>query len=57
MENLFNKLDIPQLNEFDTALYDKPLTIEECTKALKLKKNNKSPGSDGFSTNFYILLR
>ena len=45
IENLFNKLDIPQLNELDKALCDKPLTIEECTKALKILKNIESPGS------------
>ena len=38
IENLFSKLDIPQLNELDKALSDKPFTIEECTKALKILK-------------------
>ena len=32
---------------------DEVLTLEEITKALKLLPNNKSPGSDGFTTNFY----
>ena len=34
-------------------LCDEPLTLAECTRALKLLANNKSPGSDGFTTNFY----
>ena len=32
---------------------DEVLTLEEITKALKLLPNNKSPGSDGFTINFY----
>ena len=29
------------------------MTLIECTSALKQLANNKSPGIDGFSTNFY----
>lgn len=32
---------------------DKPLSIDECAKALSQLKNNKSPGTDGFTTDFY----
>ena len=53
--NDFLNIDnIPQLTYHDRMLCDEPLTIEECTKALKLLANNKYPGSDGFTTNFYI---
>ena len=45
--------NIPKLNESDRLICDKLLSLEECTKALKLLPNNKSPGSDGFTTNFY----
>ena len=45
--------NIPQLSYHDRMLCDEPLRIEECIKALKLLANNKSPGSDGFTTNFY----
>ena len=31
----------------------KKLTIEECGKALKQLDNNKSPRTDGPTTNFY----
>ena len=34
-------------------LCDEQLTLKECTDALKSLANNKSPGIDGFSTNFY----
>ena len=43
----------PILTEPDKNSCDTPITIEECSKALKLLPNNKSPGSDGFTTNFY----
>ena len=45
--------DIPKLNDIEKNLCDEILTIEECGKALKLLPNNKSPGSDGYTTNFY----
>ena len=43
----------PILTEPDKNSCDTPITIEECSNALKLLPNNKSPGSDGFTTNFY----
>ena len=44
---------IPKLNDTDSNLCDAVLTINECTKAVKLLPNDKSPGPDGFTTNFY----
>ena len=32
---------------------DNPVTLEECQKALSTMSNNKTPGSDGFSGEFY----
>ena len=29
------------------------ITLAECTKALSMMQNNKSPGSDGLTTKFY----
>ena len=45
--------DIPKLKEHDKLLCEETLTLPECTSALKQLANNKSPGIDGFSTNFY----
>ena len=44
---------IPKLETDLKELCDSPLTIEECGAALKKLQNNKSPGADGFTTNFY----
>ena len=44
---------IPKLSKDDQELCDQYLTIEECGKALNDLANNKSPGSDGLTTNFY----
>ena len=49
---LFNN-NIPQLNENDKDFCDKKITIEELGKSLKALPNNKSPGSDGLTTEFY----
>lgn len=47
-DNDMNKLNIDEQNSC-TGL----LTEEECGKALKEMKNQKSPGSDGLTTEFY----
>ena len=52
-QNFFEQNRIPQLPNLEKIMCDEVLTLEEITKALKLLPNNKSPGSDGFTTNFY----
>ena len=47
-----NSEHIPLLDQIDKDICDSELTLEECSKALKELANNKSPGSDGFTTNF-----
>ena len=41
------------LNDNDKLLCEGVLSDTECALALKYMKNNKSPGSDGLSTEFY----
>ena len=49
-----NKIDnVPQLDKNLKEICDSPLTIEECGAALNKLQNNKSPGADGFTTNFF----
>lgn len=49
----FNNSSIPQLSKEEVQCCDEQITIEQCSKALKDLPNDKSPGSDGFNTNFY----
>ena len=44
---------IPILTNTDKQMCESEITTEECEKALKLLENGKSPGSDGFTTDFY----
>ena len=41
------------LKSINKELCDSPLRLEETGKALKQLQNDKTPGSDGFTTNFY----
>ena len=43
---------IPKISSENKTILNEPLNIEECTTALKMLPNNKSPGPDGFTTNF-----
>jgi hypothetical protein len=42
-----------KLNDTDKTYCDSELTLQECTESLRKLPNNKTPGSDGFTTNFY----
>ncbi|MCW4346095.1 MAG: reverse transcriptase domain-containing protein, partial [Candidatus Thiodiazotropha endolucinida] len=50
--NFFDE-NITKLNETETNQCEGLLSEEECSKALKKKKNQKSPGSDGLTVEFY----
>lgn len=53
--SLYNFFDnsINKLNESDKLKCEGLITIDECTKSLLEMKNQKSPGSDGITTEFY----
>lgn len=52
-QQLFHSHPIPQLPDTERTNCDAPLTEQELYKALTSMENNKSPGIDGLSTNFY----
>ena len=45
--------DLPKLTEEEAETLNGDLTLQEVSTALKNMKNNKSPGTDGFSVEFY----
>ena len=51
-ETFFN-IHIPQLSASDQHSCELPLSTSELEKSLKQMENNKSPGIDGLTTNFY----
>ena len=52
-ENQFFTNNIPKINMNEKLICDEKVNIEECTKALKNMKSNKSPGTDGLTAEFY----
>ena len=44
---------IPKLSDAEKNICDASISDEECTKVLKTFKNNKSPGTDGLTAEFY----
>ena len=48
-----NKLNLPQLSESERDMLDEPITMSEISWALKNMANDKAPGTDGLSVNFY----
>ena len=49
-------LNIPQLKEDEQESLEKDLTLEELKNALASFADNKSPGEDGFTKEFYLVL-
>ena len=55
MDILFDdKNDIPELIKQERDVCDEHITKQECFESLKTLKNNKSPGNDGLTKEFYI---
>jgi hypothetical protein len=50
---VFKDESIPKLSETDKLSCENPITMKEIGEALKELDNGKSPGSDGFTTDFY----
>jgi len=46
-------LIFPKLSDEDREEIEGPLTLDECKQVLELFQENKSPGEDGFTAEFY----
>lgn len=53
LENLLFNCDVPKLSDIESALLEREITLNDLSMALKQMKNDKSPGPDGFSVEFY----
>lgn len=53
IQSVVQPLDIPKLDNITADFLDRDISEREILNVLKGMKNNKSPGSDGFSAEFY----
>ena len=53
LDTFLDNLHVKQIPEYQKREISKPLDIKEVGLALMKMKNNKSPGSDGFPTEFF----
>lgn len=53
IQSVVQLLDIPKLDNITADFLDRDISEREILNVLKGMKNNKSPGSDGFSAEFY----
>ena len=52
-ENFIQNLQIPKLSDDVRDSLEGPLTFDECKKVLETFQNDKAPGEDGFTAEFY----
>ena len=52
-KDFFKNNSIPELSANDRAFCEAEITLEECKEVLKTFSNNKSPGNDGLTIEFY----
>ena len=53
LDNLLKDYSVPKLSKKNAELLEGKITYKELTSAMKSMKNNKSPGTDGFSVEFF----
>ena len=53
LDELLEDYDVNKLNKCDSQTLTRKLTEKENTFTLRNMKNNKSPGIDGFSAEFF----
>lgn len=53
LDVLLNDFDVPKLSNIDKATLDSDIEFSEVAAALKNMKNDKAPGSDGYTSEFF----
>ena len=57
MDKFLEKYNFPKLNQEETENLNRPITSTEIETVLRNLSANKSPGSDGFTAEFYQKFR
>ena len=58
IQEFFTHTKVPELDDIEKIMCDRPIQMTEIVSALKELKNDKSPGNDGFpqtSISFLLL--
>ena len=53
LDSFLENPEIPRLTAEDAHICEGKFTVDECFKSLQLFENNKSPGEDGLTVEFY----
>ena len=57
MDRFLEKFNLPRLNQEEIEIMNNPITTTEIETLIKNLPKNKSPGSDGFTGEFYQTFR
>lgn len=52
-DSFFRKIKVPKIDTKTASKLDQPFSVEELTNAIKLIQTGKSPGPDGFPSEFF----
>lgn len=53
IDSYLKSIKLPKIEPVPSEFIDRPITKEEIEDAIRRLKNNKSPGSDGYTNEFY----
>ena len=57
MDRFLEKFNLPRLNQEEMEIMNNPITSTEIKTVFKNLSENKSPGLDGFTVEFYQIFR
>ena len=57
MDRYLGKFNLPRLSQEETEIMNKAITNTEIESVIKTRPQNKSPGPEGFTGEFYQTLR